>query len=813
MSINYNKIKRIVERLEILSKSHGLEVAEIRDFAEMLSNLDKDELHEWIKFINESKLNINEKNQIQQELQSLSTNDYTPSPQKETFSDRSSSSDGTEDDDILDIMRKIQSKYKKRAKEGQSHSIQQSPTEVISSPSEQTFSLHSTLKNVKNAFLTSKKVQRSEEESLFSKYEDVFSGEDLTQKEDLLSSSDSIFDEKEDYFPIETITSDMIQSNLSKLSFRLKLDLGRDILNEDTLFSDKVIGLLGDGSSDKIITEIKEWILDHVYLMIDKKPKAITGDLDAFSEKVFRELLTFEKKAVKYTVDQIKDSQIESAIPELYKKIKGELGDDALVIRNIKSDKGKIIKEWILDNIWILTNKPVAFSDSVYEFINKIILTLISYHEKVVAAFSQETINVDNISLEHIKECVPRMVREICQDLGDDVLDIADSASAKAKIASDWIRDNFHYVLGRKYQKLEGDVSGFVKNILSELVALKDAKGYDSDDKSSFRFSREPEERSIEDIKSLEQDKAIIEIIERQTEYQGLNLTEEQLDQLSHVLLTKAKEELPPDDLLIDDPTSVKAKRLLRWISTKLDQVNISVVEENTKKKISTQLFVRMFDMLTQSDVSHELLQKKKVEDAKDRYAFIYDGILTVVKEIITKKGEKALDIEVATSKEGADLINFIKKSLKLITKEKISKKDQYDFSVYAFNLIHTNKDKYLLELRKEEEKYKIEKETVEKGKTKEPLPKGGIPNVEILRLTSSLINRAKRELGENVLNFTSIRSAEAKKFAMWIHSQLEFVTKEDLDISAKKELASKLFVEICKEVKGKEWVFREMQI
>ncbi len=341
---------------------------------------------------------------------------------------------------------------------------------------------------------------------------------------------------------------------------------------------------------------------------------------------------------------------------------------------------------------------------------------------------------------------------------------------------------------------------------MERILEIRRSNEISSHKDSVFQFSKKSDDRSIDDIKSFEKERPIVEDLELESEYDKLNISDEKLDELADNLIKMAQKELLPEDLIMDNKGDVKAKRLLRWISTKLDYLDIEVFEEETNKKISTRLFARVWAKLKDSDIESQAINRKRKLEMKEKYKSINDNILEIFKQLIDEKGSKILDISDISSGESKKIIKWIAKNLKKITGEKFKKKDRLDKANYAFSLILKNSDKYLDELKKQKEA----EEPKEKSKKVKKESKG-LSDGDILRLTSSLINRSKREFGHDILQFNSIKSERAKKVASWILSQLDFVIDRDLGKNEKKELASKLFVEICKEVKGKNWVLREM--
>jgi len=96
-------------------------------------------------------------------------------------------------------------------------------------------------------------------------------------------------------------------------------------------------------------TENDEVILEHVRHLAKNVGAAVVliqlhrviKDDDPFIKGIQTEpgSLGYSKKEKAYTVEEIPEKSIEKAIPKMYKLIEKEIGEDALKISNIKSDK------------------------------------------------------------------------------------------------------------------------------------------------------------------------------------------------------------------------------------------------------------------------------------------------------------------------------------------------------------------------------------------------------------------------------------------------------------------------------------------
>ncbi len=150
------------------------------------------------------------------------------------------------------------------------------------------------------------------------------------------------------------------------------------------------------------------------------------------------------------------------------------------------------------------------------------------------------------------------------------------------------------------------------------------------------------------------------------------------------------------------------------------------------------------------------------------------------------------------------NLIFWIHEQIPKLTKKSYDDEFQKKLAIKIFKLV-SDKIKSI-HLKEGKIKSQIEKKKPKKAPQDDLFSKISQPKEELLNLINPLLNKLKRDLGENILDFESTEDVKAKMVAKNIFSNIKFILGRDYDLATKKEITTFLFIEICKKVKGKSW-------
>lgn len=138
------------------------------------------------------------------------------------------------------------------------------------------------------------------------------------------------------------------------------------------------------------------------------------------------------------------------------------------------------------------------------------------------------------------------------------------------------------------------------------------------------------------------------------------------------------------------------------------------------------------------------------------------------------------------------------------------SKNDQFTqkkAALEVFNVLYdifTQKDGKKEDIAIQRSIHKDKKDLI--SPKKDVFEKIGQSKEEVTALVTPLLQKIKRDLGDDIFDFTSTSDERAKKIAKEVLTQLQFILKTDYDDATQKELVAFLFMEMCKKVKGETW-------
>ena len=182
---------------------------------------------------------------------------------------------------------------------------------------------------------------------------------------------------------------------------------------------------------------------------------------------------------------------------------------------------------------------------------------------------------------------------------------------------------------------------------------------------------------------------------------------------------------------------------------------------------------------------------------------------------LIESLGDDILEFEDLSSSNALKVATWIKNNIGRFILRRMSKEVEKETVARIFINLNEKKDtlKLLSPERVEvESKPKVEEKPQQKVEQVEPkdtslLARVKLSGEELHKSIPIFIKIIKTQLGADAFDFDTIIDTKAKYLAKWIFDNLEATINRELDINTKKELSTRIFIEVCREIKGNEWL------
>ena len=77
----------------------------------------------------------------------------------------------------------------------------------------------------------------------------------------------------------------------------------------------------------------------------------------------------------------------------------------------------------------------------------------------------------------------------------------------------------------------------------------------------------------------------------------------------------------------------------------------------------------------------------------------------------------------------------------------------------------------------------------------------------ELHEIIPFIVQQIKTQFGNDIFSFETIIDSKAKFLAKSLFDHLELILNKKFDVETKKELSTRIFIEVCRLVKGDEWL------